>query len=263
MKRLLSATVLLCGLMAGCSAAPGASARAARTLTVFAAASLSEAFTELGVAFESDNPGIRVRLSFAGSQTLRTQIEEGAPADVFASANGREMDALSGAAFVAPTAVHVFATNQLVVIAPAGNPADLHGLEDLARPGLKLVLAAQDVPVGAYSRQALGQMSGAFGRDFSGRVLANVVSNEDNVKQVVVKVQLGEADAGIAYASDAVAVPGLQTIAIPDALNVIGAYPIAPVTSSSHADLAARFIEYVLSPLGQAVLVKWGFGPGG
>jgi len=263
MRSLLLQGALLSGLLAGCGAAPAAGAGAPRTLTVFAAASLSEVFTELGEAFESENPGVQVTLSFANSQTLRTQIEEGAPADVFASANVREMDALAASGLVAPTGPRMFATNTLVVIAPAGNPANVHELEDLARPGLKLLLAEQHVPVGAYSRQALETMNGAFGPDFSSRVLANVVSNEDNVKQVVIKIQLGEADAGIAYASDAVAAPELQTIALPDEFNVIGDYPIAALSGSTHPDLAAKFILYVLSPAGQAVLAEWGFGPGG
>jgi molybdate transport system substrate-binding protein len=137
----------------------------------------------------------------------------------------------------------------------------LKKLEDLAQPGIKLVLAAEEVPVGKYARQALDQMNAVFGADFKDTVLANVVSNENNVKQVVSKVQLGEADAGIVYVSDAVAAPDLKTIEIPDELNVIAKYPIAPLAKSENADLAAKFIEYVLSTEGQAILAKWGFAP--
>ena len=231
-----------------------------RTLTVFAAASLTDAFEEMGQSFETSHPGVTIRFNFAGSQSLRTQIEQGALADVFASANSKEMDALAAGGFVNKDTPQIFLTNQLVIILPAANPAGLEKLEDLANPGIKLVLAGEDVPVGKYARQALEQMNGQFGSDFKDKVLSNVVSNEDNVKQVVVKVQLGEADAGIVYISDVVAAPDLKSIEIPDGLNVIAEYPIAALSQSPVQDLAADFIAYVLSPEGQAVLQKWGFG---
>jgi len=148
-----------------------------------------------------------------------------------------------------------------VVILPANNSAGLSKLEDLAEPGIKLVLAAEEVPVGKYTRQALEQMSDQFGSDFKDKVLANVVSNEDNVKQVVAKVQLDEADAGIVYTSDSVAAPELKTIEIPNELNVIAEYPIAPLANSANVELATAFINYLLSPDGQSVLQKWGFAP--
>ena len=232
-----------------------------RTLTVFAAASLTDAFTELGKSFEAANPGVTVTFNFAGSQALRTQIEEGAPADVFASANTKEMDTLVTGSFVTDGTQKIFLTNKLVVILPANNPAALEKLEDLANPGIKLVFAAEEVPVGKYARQALDTMNGQFGADFKDKVLANVVSNEDNVKQVVAKIQLGEADAGIVYTSDAVAAPDLKTIEIPADLNVIAKYPIAALTKSANVDLGTTFIEYILSPACQAVLQKWGFAP--
>ena len=232
-----------------------------QTLTVFAAASLTEAFTEIGKSFEAANPDVTVTFNFAGSQALRTQIEEGAPADVFASASGKEMDALVTGKFVTEGLPQIFLTNKLVVILPANNPAGLAKLEELAKPGIKLVLAAEAVPVGNYARQSLDKMSASFGADFKDKVLANVVSNEDNVKQVVAKVQLGEADAGIVYTSDAIAAPDLKTIEIPSELNVIAKYPIAPLTKSAHAELAKAFTDYVLSTEGQSVLKKWGFAP--
>ncbi|HNE05179.1 MAG TPA: molybdate ABC transporter substrate-binding protein, partial [Anaerolineales bacterium] len=231
------------------------------TLTVFAAASLTDAFTEIGENFETANPGVTVTFNFAGSQALRTQIEEGAPADIFASASGKEMDAAIEGKFIAEDSNQVFLTNKLVVILPADNPAGLETLEDLANSGVKIVLAAEEVPVGNYARQALDLMNGSFGADFKDKVLANVVSNEDNVKQVVSKVQLGEADAGIVYTSDAVAAPELKSIEIPAELNVIAKYPIAPLVKSENADLAQAFMDYVLSDEGQAILAKWGFGP--
>jgi molybdate transport system substrate-binding protein len=202
-----------------------------------------------------------VTFNFAGSQALRTQIEEGAPADVFASANTKEMDTLAAENFVAQDIPQIFLTNKLIVILPADNPANIGKLEDLAMPGIKLVLAAEDVPVGKYARQALDQMNGPFGTDFKDKVLSNVVSNEDNVKQVVTKVLLGEADAGIVYTSDAVAAPNLKTIEIPTTLNVIAQYPIAPLIRSANADLASQFVEYILSTEAQDTLKKWGFYP--
>jgi molybdate transport system substrate-binding protein len=232
-----------------------------QTLTVFAAASLTDAFTEIGAAFDAANPGVTTTFNFAGSQALRTQIEEGAPADVFASANKTQMDAVITASLITEGAQQNFLTNKLVVILPSNNPAAVEKLEDLANPGIKLVLAAEEVPVGQYSRDAFDLMNGTFGADFKDKVLANVVSNEDNVKQVVTKVQLGEADAGIVYTSDAIAAPDLKTIEIPDDLNIIAKYPIAPLVDSENAELATKFIEYVLSAEGQAVLAKWGFVP--
>lgn len=266
LKRCLTLTFLLSIFLTGCgaSAAPAPDPvieNQKTTLTVFAAASLTEAFTEIGAAFDAANPGITTTFNFAGSQALRTQIEEGAPADVFASASGKEMETLETGRFVDAGVSQVFLTNKLVVIQPADNPASLKKLEDLAKPGIKIVLAAEEVPVGKYARQALDLMDAAFGAAFKDKVLANVVSNEDNVKQVVAKVLLGEADAGIVYVSDVVAAPELRSTEIPPDLNVIAKYPIAPLLRSENAELAAKFIEYVLSAEGQAVLSKWGFAP--
>jgi molybdate transport system substrate-binding protein len=252
---------LWCAILAGCTGVSSAARDGQGTLTVFAASSLTEAFSEIGAAFESANPDAHVTFSFAGSRTLRTQIEAGAPADVFAAASMQEMESLVRAGMVSTGSPSVFLTNKLVVILPATNPAGLHQLQDLSRPGLKIVLAAEDVPVGDYARQSLEKMNLTFGSDFSTLVLANVVSNEDNVKQVVAKVQLGESDAAIVYASDAIAAPDLARIEIPADLNVIAQYPIAALSDSAHATLAERFVAYVLSPAGQAMLGKWGFGP--
>ena len=230
-----------------------------QTLIVFAAASLADAFTEIGIAFDATNPGVTTIFNFAGSQALRTQIEEGAPADVFASASSKEMNMLVDGNFVSAGVVQIFLSNKLVVILPENNPAALEKLEDLANPEIKLVLAAEEVPVGKYARQSLVLMDASFGDGFNDKVFANVVSNEDNVKQVVAKVQLGEADAGIVYVSDAIASPELKSIEIPVDLNVVAEYPIAPLLNSENTELAAQFLEYVLSDRGQAVLAKWGF----
>lgn len=251
MRRLVSLLVFLSIALAACGGSMNSEPRA---LTVFAAASLTDAFTEIGENFQKANPNMTVTFNFAGSQALRTQIEEGAPADVFASASGKEMETLVTDSFVTKESSHIFLHNKLVVILPADNPAGIDSLEDLANSGIKIVLAAEEVPVGNYSRQALDMMNASFGTDFKDKVLANVVSNEDNVKQVVAKIQLGEADAGIVYTSDAVAAPELQTIDIPNELNVIAKYPIAPLAESAHAELAQAFIDYVLSEEGQAIL---------
>jgi molybdate transport system substrate-binding protein len=230
-----------------------------KTLTVFAAASLTDAFDEIGKAFEAANPGVTVKLNFGGSQALRTQIEQGAKADVFASANAKEMDALITGSFVTVGSPQVFLTNRLIVIMPANNPAGLKDLAGLSKSGLKLVLAAKEVPVGNYSLQVLDKLDQALGNGFKDKVLTNVVSYENDVKQVVAKVQLGEADAGIVYSSDMVAAPELQKIDIPAENNVIAEYPLAALAQSKNPELAQAFIAYVLSPDGQAVLQKWGF----
>jgi len=224
-------------------------------LTVFAAASLTEAFGEIATAFEAEHPDAKVMLNLAGSNTLRAQIEQGAQADVFASANVREMDALVTSGLVTPDEPRIFLTNRLVVVAPADNPAGIASIHDLAQPGLKLVLAAEAVPIGSYSRLVLDH----GGADFKTQVLENVVSNENTVKQVVAKVQLGEADAGMVYASDAVAAPELTLIEIPTQWNVLAEYPIAVLKNAPHPELAQEFADFVLSPDGQAILMKWGF----
>jgi len=231
---------------------------------VFAAASLTGAFQEIGKNFEMTNPGVSINFNFAGSQILRTQLEQGALADVFASADHKNMDLLITENLVAGNTYQDFATNQLVVILPPGNPGDVQTLRDLARPNLKVILADASVPAGNYARQILSNMSKdpEFGADFSEKVLANVVSNETDVKQVVTKVELGEADAGIVYTSDSIASPDLLTISIPDNFNVIASYPIASLTSAPEPQLATAFVAYVTSPAGQAVLIKWGFSPG-
>jgi molybdate transport system substrate-binding protein len=204
---------------------------------------------------------VTIIFNFGGSQNLRTQIEQGAPADVFASANTKEMDTLVAANFIEASAPKIFLTNQLVVILPRDNPAGILSLEDLSKPGLKLVLAAAEVPAGRYARQILENLNSQFGADYKDKVLANVVSNEDNIRQAVTKVQLGEADASIVYVSDAVAVPELHKLEIPYDMNVLAEYPIAPLAESVNVDLANEFISYVLSPDGQAALKKWGFTP--
>ncbi len=245
-------------MLSACAPVP-----ASHTLTVFAAASLTQAFGEIGKTFETNHPGVTVKFNFAGSQTLRTQLEQGAVADVLASANQTEMDITIKDGLIEQNTSQIFLNNKLVVVLPSKNPANVQTLNDLARPGLKLVLAADTVPAGKYARQILDNMSkdSSFGSDFKTKVLANVVSNENDVKQVVAKVQLGEADAGIIYVSDAIAAPELKNIEIPTNFNVIAKYPIAALAKATNSDLAAQFIAYVLSSEGQDILNKWGFAP--
>ena len=231
-------------------------------LTIFTAASLTEAFKEMGANIEQANPGTKVTFNFAGSPTLRTQLAQGARADVFASADEPNMQGAQKEGTIA-SEPRLFVRNQLVAIVPAANPAQVMRLQDLAKPGVKLVLTNKEVPVGNYSRQALAKMSqdAAFGSEFATRVLANLVSEETNVKQVVAKVQLGEADAGIVYSSDVTpAVRGaVQVLPIPEPFNVIAQYPIAVVRDAPNAAGGRAFIDYVLSPAGQAILTKHGF----
>ncbi len=233
-----------------------------QTLTVYAAASLTGAFGDIGKAFEAANPDVTVKFNFAGSQVLRTQIEQGAPADVFASASHTDVDKLVTENLVA-SGYKDFATNLLTVILPPSNPANIQTLQDLAKPGLKLIFEDPSVPAGNYTRQILTNMSKdpTYGTDFSTKVLANVVSNETDVKQVVAKVDQGEGDAGIVYVTDALAAPDLKSISIPANYNVIAQYPIAALEKAPGPDLAKAFVAYVLSPDGQAVMKKWGFAP--
>ncbi len=234
-------------------------------LTVFAAASLTGAFEEIGQEFGSAYPGVHVRFNFAGSQILSTQLEQGALADVFASADQKNMDRLLTDHLVLMDKARQFTTNSLVVILPPGNPGRVTSLPDLGRPGLKLVLADASVPVGNYARQVLTKMSqdASYGSDFNSRVLANVVSNETDVKQVVTKIELGEADAGIVYTSDAVAAPELLSLSIPAQFNVTASYPIAVLANAPNMVVAKVFVDYVCSQAGQAILARWGFAPAG
>ncbi len=234
-------------------------------LNVFAAASLNEFFDEIGKLFEAQHPSVTVVFNFAGSQQLVQQINEGAPADVFASANPKQMDAAFDAGGIISETQQTFAKNRLVVIYPQDNPASLKELKDLAKSGLKLVLAAKEVPVGGYSLDFLDKASSdpTFGTTFKDEVLANVVSYEDNVKAVLTKVALGEADAGIVYTSDISGKDAgkVDRLDIPDALNVIASYPIALVKDSKNPELAQAFIDFVLSQEGQGLLAKYNFIP--
>jgi molybdate transport system substrate-binding protein len=229
------------------------------TLTVFAASSLQEAFRELGTAFEKQ-AGASVRFSFAGSQELRAQLEQGAQADVFASADRRHADALLEEKLA--TAPRSFAYNTLVIAVPKGNPEHIKELADLTR--LKhLVIGAREVPVGLYSDRLFAM---ADAKDPSAqlekKLLARVASRELNVRQVLAKVSLGEADAGIVYATDARAMsPLVDAVSLPPDLEQRAEDVITPLVHSSHPALAATFIAFVFSREGQGVLAQHGFRP--
>jgi molybdate transport system substrate-binding protein len=234
-------------------------------VTVFAAASLTEAFTELGRRYQDAPGGGKVLFNFAGSQQLAAQLDQGARADVFASADQRWMDHVRDAGLLVGAPI-VFARNRLVVILPAGNPGRVERLPDLARRGLKLVLAAASVPVGKYSREALGRLADqpGFEPDFASRVLANLVSEEENVKAVAAKVQLGEADAGMVYHSDLTpsVARRVRVIELPEQANVVAEYPIALLKTAPDSAAARAFIDLVLSRRGQEVLRTYGFEAG-
>ena len=233
------------------------------TLNVFAASSLTASFGEIGKAFETKNPGVTVAFNFAGSQQLAQQINSAAPADVFASANQAQMDAAAKGGRIATDASKPFVKNRLVIIYPKANPAGIQALSDLAKPGLKLVLADKSVPVGQYALNFLDKAAqdAALGAGYKDAVLKNVVSYEQDVKSVLTKITLGEGDAGIVYTTDAASAAAgkISQLAIPDAFNVIAVYPIATLKDSPHLALAQDFVAFVLSSNGQAILANYGF----
>lgn len=234
------------------------------TLTVFAAASLTDAFGDLAHRFEAAHPSVTVRLSFAGSQQLEAQLAAGALADVFASADTYWMDVARAASLV-DGEPRRFAGNRLIVVLPSSNPARIDRIDQLARPGVKLVICAATVPAGRYGRDLLGRLEvlPACGNGWSRRVLANVVSEEDNVRAVVGKVALGEADAGIVYRTDVT--PSVRrvtrTVSAPDSLNVPAIYPIAALRGAPAGGLGRAFVDYVCSAEGQRILAGYGFLP--
>jgi molybdate transport system substrate-binding protein len=235
-----------------------------RTLSVFAAASLSDAFRELGRELEAKTPGLVVRINFAGSQQLVAQMEQGAVADVFASADERWMSYAQNQGLVSGDPA-MFAHNKLVLIVPKPNPARIGRLQDLAKGGVKLVIAAETVPAGRYTRMVIRNLSRTpgFDGDFAPRALRNVVSEEDNVKSVVSKVQLVEADAGFVYRSDITPAVAryLRIIEIPESANVVASYPVALMKGGPAPEAAKAFVDLLLSAEGQRVLQQHGLMP--
>jgi molybdate transport system substrate-binding protein len=233
------------------------SAQPAKPLTVFAAASLTDAFNAMKPQFEKEHPGTEVRLNFGASSQLRTQIEQGAPVDVFASADTVQIQPLVGAKLVgAPV---IFARNRLVVALPSSNPGRVRSLRDLARPGLKIVTTAESVPIGKYTQQVLEKLGAENGADYTQKVNANVVSRESNVRGVLAKVELGEADAAFVYETDAASTRKVSVIKIPEKSNVIAEYPIAVVNAARDRPLAEAWVRFTLSRSGKGTLKRFGF----
>jgi molybdate transport system substrate-binding protein len=227
---------------------------------VLAASSLTNVFPAIGGLFRRTDPAVAFAFSFAGTDALAAQIEQGAPADVFAGASTKYGDQLSGEGLIdAPTS---FCTNRLVLIVPASNPAGIASPSDLSRPGLKLVIGAGTVPIGAYTRAVLGNLDSLYGGGYSTKVLANVVSEEDSVESVLSKVRLGEADAGFVYVTDSISAGSdVKVIDLPPEGQAVATYPIAVVKASNQAGMARRFVEFVLSAPAQDALRRAGFGP--
>jgi molybdate transport system substrate-binding protein len=250
MKRVLAAVVAVgtaaVPTTANATAPPGTEG----TITVFAAASLTESFTAIGEAFAADS-GTGVEFNFAASSDLVASILEGNPADVFASADTRNMDKLVEAEANGGEP-QVFATNILAIIVEAGNPQGITGVADLANPDLIVVSTSPDVPVGAYTHEVLANAG----------VEVEFDSEEENVRAVAEKVVLGEADAGIVYATDVTAAgDDAEGVEIPADINVIAEYPLAATADAENAAGAAAFVDFVLSDAGQEILAGYGFGP--
>jgi molybdate transport system substrate-binding protein len=264
MKLKLALTLATAVLLAGCSdtgggagpatpagAAPaGATTPAGGTLTVFAAASLTDAFTQLGDRFKAAHPGVTVEFNFAASSALREQIIGGAPADVFASANESNMTQVVDAGLA--TGPTPFVTNVLQIAVPSGNPGQVAGLSDFGKAELLIGLCAEEVPCGQFGLEALANAG----------VTPSIDTNEPDVRSLLTKVENGDLDAGIVYHTDVLAAgDAVRGIEIPAGQNVVATYPIVALSGSDHADLATAFVGYVRSPAGQRVLESFGFGP--
>lgn len=236
-------------------------AQQSETLTIFAASSLTDAFIELKDLFVKRYPYIDIVLNFAGSSTLATQLNAGAPADLFASANITQMQVVIDEGYIEEDQIQIFATNQLVVVMPIDNPANIMALEDLANEGILLVLAVPDVPIRVYTDQLLENLNSRFGDGFSEQVLSNLVSEDANVRQVATRIALGEADAGIVYQTDAVGKISEQVTILPidPTISPLATYPIAPLSESQHLEIAETFIKFLISDDGQMILHRYGF----
>ncbi len=240
------------------------SASEPKEITVFTAASLTGAFGEIGGIYENET-GIHAVFNFDGSQALRTQIENGAYADVFASANKKQMNALKNGGLMNNSSVVIFAKNKISLIVPKDNPAKIKSLSDLAKPGIKIVMGTKDVPVGDYALQIIDKLGNdsSYGQDYKTKVLSNVISQETTVNYVVTKVALGEADVGFAYVSDVTEelAGKVDKIEIPDEYNIIAEYPMGLLQESKYPTDGMEFINLVMSDKGKTVMEKYGFSP--
>jgi len=241
------------------STAPSA---AAANLTIYGAASLKAALADMKAAYETANPGSTLSISTDSSATLETQIEQGAPADVFLSADTKNPQALVDKGLAAGDVVK-FAGNLLTVIVPTANTAGVQSPADLAKPGIKVIAAGDAVPITKYASQLVANLAKQSGypADFAAKYAANVASKEDNVAAVVAKVELGEGDAAIVYVTDARNSTKVTTIPVPDGANVPATYGAVAVKASKNPDAAAAFLTWLTGPDGQAILAKYGFLP--
>ena len=258
-RRLLPRIALFAAML--CLPLARYSSQSPRELTVFAATSLTDAFERLAEAFMAREPMSRFTLNFASSSRLSAQLLAGAQADIFASANPAQMAVVVDDGRVAADSVVSFASNELVLIAPADNPAGIQSVADLGESSLLLVLAVSGTPIRDYTDAMLQSHNADYGADFAERALANLVSEESNVRQVVARVTLGEADAGIVYRSDAHGDAGeaLTTLPIAPRHNQRATYPMAILVDSAAQELAQSFVNFTLSDEGQAILLGSGF----
>jgi molybdate transport system substrate-binding protein len=257
--RTLACALAAVAVLAGCSARPAASTS---DLTIFAAASLTGALEKTKPAFEASHPGITLTLSTDSSTALETQIEQGAPADVFLSADEANPKKLVDGGFASGDPID-FAGNELTIIVPADNPASVHSPADLARSGLKVIAAGDEVPITAYATQLVDNLANdpGYPPGFAAAYAANIVSQEDNVKAVVAKIELGEGDAGIVYATDAAASTKVKAIDVPDTANVRAIYAGVVVKASPNQEAAKEFLDWFAGADGQAILSSFGFLP--
>jgi molybdate transport system substrate-binding protein len=264
--RRLALGVAITFIAGGCSV--GAASPPARPvvveLTVFGAASLKEALEAIEPAYEAAVPGVSLTFSTDSSSTLATQIEQGAPADVFLSADTTNAARLAEGGFASGDPVP-FATNRLTIIVPSDNPGDVRTPADLARPGLRIIAAGDAVPITRYAEQLTEDLATRSGYpdDFAAAYAANIRSREDNVKAIVAKIELGEGDAGIVYVTDATHAVGVRTVDIPDQANVRASYAGVVIKTSPNQDAAKAFLDWLAGSEGQSILTSFGFGPPG
>lgn len=260
----LSLALTACGASGGASESgeSGGGKKQGVTLTVLAASSLTDAFGGLADTFEKENPDVTVKTSFESSSTLLAQIQQGAPADVFASADEAKMQTATDEGLVEGEA-EIFVKNREVVMVPKDNPAGIERFRDIAKPGVKLVLAEDEVPVAEYAEEILSKADEEYGGDFEKTVMSNIVSREADVRASVNRVALGEADATFGYESDYTpdVRDKVETVEIPANLNIIATYPIAALKDAEEPELAQKWVDLVTSEKGQRVLEKWGFEP--
>jgi molybdate transport system substrate-binding protein len=257
------AVALLVVLIGACSASAGGSSPVEPVpLTIYGAASLRDVLSAIETAYEAAVPGMSLTIATDSSSTLRTQIEEGAPADIFLSADRKQADALVDTGLADGDAVDI-AASQLTIVVPADNPAGITSPADLARPGVKVVAAGVEVPITSYAMQAIANLAAEpdYPAGFADLYAANVVSREENVQAVLAKIELGEGDAAIVYVTDAMSSSGVATIGFPARANVSASYTGVVLGSSTRLAEAHGFLDWLVGPAGREMLATFGFLP--